>query len=65
MEESPNRRELERRLAQAKRMAVSTSDAVTVERLTRLVAELEGQLRLSDSGSTGKTTERKDSAGDD
>lgn len=33
MEESPDRKELERRLAQAKRMAASTGDIITVERL--------------------------------
>jgi hypothetical protein len=50
MEEGSDRRELERRLAQAKRMAVSSVDAVTAERLNKLVAELEDQLRLSDGG---------------
>lgn len=45
MEESSDRKELKRRLAQAKRMSVSTSDAVTAERLTKLVADLEEQLR--------------------
>ena len=47
MEESPDRKELERRLAQAKRMAASTGDIITVERLKKLVEELEGQLRLA------------------
>jgi hypothetical protein len=45
--EESDRKELERRLAQAKRMAAPT-DAVTKERLQRLVQELEEQLRMSE-----------------
>jgi hypothetical protein len=42
------RKELERRLEQAKRMAAMPADAVTNERLRKLVQELEEQLRLSE-----------------
>jgi transcriptional regulator NrdR family protein len=44
VEDKTDREELERRLAQAKRMAAST-DAVTEERLQKLVKNLEEQLR--------------------
>ncbi len=44
VEDKTDREELERRLAQAKRMAAST-DAVTEERLQKLAKNLEEQLR--------------------
>ena len=47
MAASNDRKELERRLEQAKRMAALPVDPLTKERLRRLVLELEEQLRLS------------------
>ena len=47
MAESNDRKELERRLEQAKRIANLPVDPLTKERLQRLVRELEEQLRLS------------------
>jgi len=47
MATSNDRKELERRLEQAKRMAALPVDPLTKERLQRLVLELEEQLRLS------------------
>jgi transcriptional regulator NrdR family protein len=47
MVEKSDRKELERRLEQAKRMA-ATADPVTSERLQKLVQELEEQLRKSE-----------------
>ena len=47
MAESNNRKELERRLEQARRIADLALDPLTKERLQRLVHELEEQLRLS------------------
>ena len=47
MNEKRDRKELERRLEQAKRMA-ATADPVTNERLQKLVQELEEQLRKSE-----------------
>jgi hypothetical protein len=47
MAESSNRKELERRLEQARRIADLALDLLTKERLQRLVHELEEQLRLS------------------
>jgi hypothetical protein len=47
MAESKDRKELERRLEQAKRVAALPVDPLTKERLQRLVRELEEQLRLS------------------
>jgi hypothetical protein len=47
MVESNDRKELERRLEQAKRIADLPVDPLTKERLQRLVRELEEQLRLS------------------
>ena len=47
MAESSNRKELERRLEQARRIADLALDPLTKERLQRLVHELEEQLRLS------------------
>lgn len=44
MEEKSDRRELERRLEQAKRMAALLSDPITTERLRKLVQDLEEQL---------------------
>jgi hypothetical protein len=46
MGESSDRKELERRLEQAKRMADLPIDSLTKERLQRLVQELEEQLQL-------------------
>jgi hypothetical protein len=46
--EKSDRKELERRLEQAKRMAAQPTDPVTKERLQRLVQELEEQLRMSE-----------------
>ena len=48
MDEKSDRNELQRRLEQAKRMVASRIDAVTTERLQKLVLELEGQLRKSE-----------------
>jgi TATA-binding protein-associated factor Taf7 len=47
MAESSDRKELEKRLEQARRMADLALDPLTKERLQRLVQELEEQLRLS------------------
>jgi hypothetical protein len=47
MAESSNRKELERRLEQARRIADLALDPLTKERLQRLVHELEEQLRSS------------------
>jgi hypothetical protein len=40
-----DRKETERRLDQARRMAAAAGDRVTTERLTELINELEGKLR--------------------
>jgi hypothetical protein len=48
MNEISDRAELQRRLAQAKRMAAASSDPLTDERLQRLVRGLQEQLRLSE-----------------
>jgi len=45
MNEKSDRKELERRLEQAKRAAVLLNDPVTTERLLKLVKDLEEQLR--------------------
>ncbi len=45
MNEKGDRKELERRLEQAKRAAVLFNDPVTAERLLKLVNDLEEQLR--------------------
>ena len=45
MNEDMQRKELERRLEQARRMVKAIADPVTLERLTRLVRELEDQLK--------------------
>ncbi len=45
MDQNSDRKELERRLEQAKRMAAGPSDPLTKERLKKLVEDLEGQLR--------------------
>ena len=47
MAESSDRKELEKRLEQASRIADLALDPLTKERLQRLVEELEEQLRLS------------------
>jgi hypothetical protein len=48
MNEIGDRAELQRRLAQVKRMAAASFDPVTDERLQRLVRALQEQLRLSE-----------------
>jgi hypothetical protein len=45
MTEKSDRRELERRLEQARRMAREPVDALTKERLAKLISDLEEQLR--------------------
>jgi|GraSoiStandDraft_48_1057284.scaffolds.fasta_scaffold3674672_1 hypothetical protein len=45
MNEKGDRKELERRLEQAKRAATLLNDPVTTERLLKLVKDLEEQLR--------------------
>jgi hypothetical protein len=47
VDEKSDREELQRRLGQAKRMAAVPSDPVTMERLQKLVQQLEEQLRKS------------------
>jgi len=47
MAESSDRKELEKRLEQARRIADLALDPLTKKRLQRLVQELEEQLRLS------------------
>ena len=53
MAESSNRKELEMRLEQARRIAGLALDPLTKERLSALVLELEDQLRLSEPGGIG------------
>jgi hypothetical protein len=48
MDEKSDRKDLERPLEQAKRMAASPSDTVTNERLQKLVQDLEEQFRKSE-----------------
>ena len=48
MSQDSDRKELERRLDQARRVADLALDPLTKERLQRLVQELEEQLRLSE-----------------
>jgi hypothetical protein len=48
VDEKRDRKELERRLEQAKRMGAMAADPVTNERLRKLVQELEEQLRESE-----------------
>jgi hypothetical protein len=48
MDEKSDREELQRRLGQAKRLAAVPSDPVTMERLLKLVQQLEEQLRKSE-----------------
>ena len=48
MDEKSDRAELQRRLDQAKRMVALRIDAITTERLQKLVRELEEQLRKSE-----------------
>ena len=48
MDEKSDQEELQRRLGQAKRMAAVPSDPVTMERLQKLVQQLEEQLRKSE-----------------
>ena len=48
MDDKSDRKELERRLEQAKRMAAFANDTVTNGRLQKLVQDLEEQLRKSE-----------------
>jgi hypothetical protein len=48
MDEKSDREELQRRLGQATRLAAVPSDPVTIERLQKLVQDLEEQLRKSE-----------------
>jgi hypothetical protein len=48
MIEKSDRKELERRLAQAKRAAALLNDPLTTDRLRKLVTDLEEQLREAD-----------------
>ena len=50
MAENGDRKELEKRLEQARRVADLALDPLTKERLRALVLELEKQLRLSEPG---------------
>jgi hypothetical protein len=45
MAQESDRKELERRLEQARRMAAAVIEPVTKERLARLIGDLEEQLR--------------------
>lgn len=45
MTENSDRKELERRLEQARRMAAHHTDALTQERLEKLIRDLEEQLQ--------------------
>lgn len=45
MADNSDRKELERRLAQARRMVAQPVDPLTKERLQRMVSDLEEQLR--------------------
>jgi hypothetical protein len=45
MTEKSDRKELERRLEQARRMAKEPTDPLTKERLAKLISDLEEQLR--------------------
>ncbi|SHN80819.1 hypothetical protein [Bradyrhizobium erythrophlei] len=45
MTEDSDRKELERRLAQARRMVEQSMDALTTERLQELIRDLEEQLK--------------------
>jgi len=45
MADKSDRKELERRLEQARRMAFEPNDALTKERLAKLIHDLEEQLR--------------------
>jgi TATA-binding protein-associated factor Taf7 len=53
MAESSDRKALEKRLEQARRVADLALDPLTKERLNALVHELEEQLRLSEPGMGG------------
>jgi len=50
MAESSDRKELKKRLEQARRIADLALDPLTRERLARLMQELEEQLRLAEQG---------------
>jgi hypothetical protein len=50
MAESGDRKELKKRLEQARRIADLALDPLTRERLARLMQELEEQLRLAEQG---------------
>jgi hypothetical protein len=51
MNEKSDRKELERRLEQAKRAAALLNDPLTTERLLKLVKDLEEQIREAEVGS--------------
>ena len=53
MAEGSDRKELEKRLEQARRIAGLALDPLTKARLDALVLELEDQLRLSEPGQHG------------
>jgi hypothetical protein len=61
MAESSDRKELEKRLEQARRIAGLALDPLTKERLGTLVLELEEQLRLSEPGTAGRAHARTSS----
>lgn len=54
MAEIRDRKELEKRLEQATRIASAVFDPLTKERLHALVLELEEQLQLSELGKAGR-----------
>jgi hypothetical protein len=54
MNENRDRKELERRLEQAKRAAALFNDPVTTERLHKLIKDLEEQLRAHSLASRGE-----------
>jgi hypothetical protein len=45
MDQKTDRRELERKLSQARRLAAAAPDRATKERLSEMIDELEGRLR--------------------
>jgi hypothetical protein len=57
MGESRDRKELEKRLEQARRIATAALDPLSKERLHALVLELEDQLRLSAPATPGDSRE--------
>jgi hypothetical protein len=57
MADKSDRKELERRLAQARRMAAEPTDPLTKERLEKLVRDLEEQLRATEPGFKSSKTD--------